>query len=236
MARSPNTSKEAPRGAAGGRRGRPTAERVAAIDAAIKKAALDLFIQVGFEAASMDAIAAAAKVSKGTLYARYDSKAPLFRAILEEQLEEWGQRANGRERPPPHDIEARLRHNARTIVAVTNWPEFKRVAALLDTSALAFPDLAREWDEIVTRRSVASLTHDMAEAGGPGVDWAFFAQLFHSAISGWHRAEASRRIVPDEETIAFADKVIDVMLVSIRNAQKASLQAAAGAAEAAARS
>lgn len=218
MARPPRKSQEAPRDPATGRRGRPTAERVAAIDAAIKTAALDLFLEVGFEAASMDAVAVAAKVSKGTLYARYDSKEPLFRAILEEQLEEWSRRAQQRERPRPNDIEAQLRHHARTIVVVSNWPEFRRIAALLDASGRTFPDLAREWDEIITKRSIDSLIHDMSEAGGSGVDWPFFAQLFHSAISGWYRTEASQRMVCDEELLAFADKVIDVMLVSIHAA------------------
>lgn len=216
MTRPANQSKDAPGDPVPARRGRPTAERVAEIDAAIRAAALDLFVEAGFEAASMDAIAAAAKVSKGTLYARYDSKEPLFRAILEQQLEEWGQRSSARERPRIDGIEAQLRDYARAIVAVQKWPEFRRIAALLESSAKTVPDLARGWDEIITRRSVESLTRDMAKAGGDGVDWGFYAQLFHSAMSGWHRAERSQRTVGDEEMVAFADKVIDVMLVSIR--------------------
>ncbi|MEJ5976910.1 TetR/AcrR family transcriptional regulator [Novosphingobium sp. PS1R-30] len=197
------------------RRGRPTAERVAAIDAEIRAAALELFVELGFEAASMDAIAAAAKVSKGTLYARYESKEPLFRAILEQQLEEWGQRSSAQTRPVPEDLEARLRQYARAIVKVQSWPEFRRIATLLTESARAFPDLAREWDEIITRRSVEALQRDMAAYGDPNIDWSFFAQLFHSAISGWHRAESGQRHVEDEEIVAFSDKVIDVILASI---------------------
>jgi TetR/AcrR family transcriptional regulator, mexJK operon transcriptional repressor len=216
VTRSASQSKEAPGDPAPSRRGRPTAERVAAIDAAIRTAALEIFVEVGFEAASMDAIAAAAKVSKGTLYARYDSKEPLFRAILEQQLEEWGQRSSQRERPRIDGIEAMLRDYARAIVAVQKWPEFRRIATLLESSARTVPDLARGWDEVITKRSIEALTRDMAAAGGPGVDWGFYAQLFHSALSGWHRAERSQRTLKDEEIVAFADKVIDVMLVSLR--------------------
>lgn len=199
------------------RRGRPTAKRVAEIDAEIRAAALDLFIEVGFEAASMDAIAAAAKVSKGTLYARYDSKEQLFRAILEQQLEGWGQRSTAQDRPVPADLEARLRQYARSIVKVQRWPEFQRVATLVNASARAFPDLVREWNEIVTQRSVETLKRDMAAYGAPHVDWGFFAQLFHSAISGWHGSESGQREVEDEEMVAFADKVIDVILASINS-------------------
>jgi TetR/AcrR family transcriptional regulator, mexJK operon transcriptional repressor len=222
MPRPASHSKDAPDGTAPGRRGRPTAARAAAIDSAIKAAALDLFVELGFEAASMDAIAAAAKVSKGTLYARYESKEPLFRAILEEQLDEWSRRASALSRPHEQSVEAQLRHYARTMTTVSNWPEFRRIAALLDTSAKAFPDLAREWEDLITKRALGSLTRDMAKVGGSGVDWEFYAKLFHSAITGWHRAETSHRTVHNEEIIAFADKVIEVMLASIGNSQAAS--------------
>lgn len=197
------------------RRGRPTAARVAEIDAEIRSAALDLFVELGFEATSMDAIAAAAKVSKGTLYARYESKEPLFRAILEQQLQEWSDRSSAEDRPVAGNLEARLRQYARAIAKVQRWPEFRRLATMLTESGRGFPDLAREWDEIITRRSVESLQRDMAAYGDPHIDWGFFAQLFHSAISGWHRAESGHRQVEDEEIVAFADKVIDVILASI---------------------
>lgn len=220
MARPSSKSKEAPSETAG-RRGRPTAERVAAIDSAIKAAALDLFVELGFEAASMDAIAVAAKVSKGTLYARYESKEPLFRAILEGQLEDWGERSAQNNHLLPDDLEGRLRHYARSMVFAYNWPEFQRIAMLVETSAQAFPDLVREWNEQVMQRGVDWLTYDMARTGGAGPDWAFFAKLFISAVAGWHRVEISRRTVPDAEVLAFADRVIDVMLVSIGHAQAA---------------
>ncbi len=212
-------SKAPPKNAVAGRRGRPTAARVAAIDSAIKAAALDMFVELGFEAASMDAIAVAAKVSKGTLYARYAGKEPLFRAILEEQLDEWSRRTSAQDHLVSDQLEPRLRHYARTIVAVHNWPEFRRIATLIEASGKAFPELARDWDEAVTRRSLQTLTCDMERGGEADVDWAFFAKLFQSAISGWHRAESMHRPVSDEETIAFADKVIDVILTAIGNAR-----------------
>src|ERR1051325_1024332 len=54
--------------------GRPTAERVEAIDRSILAAAREAFQAHGFEAASMEAIAAAANVSKSTLYSRYPAQ------------------------------------------------------------------------------------------------------------------------------------------------------------------
>lgn len=200
-----------------GRRGRPTADRVAAIDSAIKNAALEQFLAAGFEAASMDAIATAAQVSKGTLYARYPAKEPLFRAVLEAELEEWSRRASARDHLLTDELDVRLRHHARTFADVFTWPEFRRLGTLLDASAKVVPDLAREWDEYVTERSVQFLREDMAKAGGPGVDWEFYARLFLCAIAGWHRANRHGDAIDVDGLVAFSDKVIDVMLVAIAN-------------------
>ena len=50
----------------------------------IHQVAQTLFMQQGFEATSMDAIAEAANVSKATLYRYYQSKEALFIAVLEQ--------------------------------------------------------------------------------------------------------------------------------------------------------
>src|SRR2546427_7306632 len=50
----------------------------------IHRAAQTLFMQHGFEATSMDAIAVAAGVSKPTLYRYYQNKEALFIAVLEQ--------------------------------------------------------------------------------------------------------------------------------------------------------
>jgi AcrR family transcriptional regulator len=46
-------------------------------DAAIRKAAIDLIIEVGYDRLTMEAIARRAKAGKGALYRRWPSKAPL---------------------------------------------------------------------------------------------------------------------------------------------------------------
>lgn len=63
------------------RRGRPPKADGRDIATAILDAAAGLFMKDGF-AVSMDAIAAAARVSKRTLYERYPSKLRLFEAVL----------------------------------------------------------------------------------------------------------------------------------------------------------
>lgn len=66
------------------RRGRP---RDTAKDEAILLAAGDLFMERGYEAVSVDAVAHAAGVSKATIYARYPDKEALFTAVLRLECE-----------------------------------------------------------------------------------------------------------------------------------------------------
>lgn len=66
------------------KRGRP---RDAAKDEAILQAAGDLFMEHGYEAVSLDAVAQGAGVSKATIYARYSDKDALFAAVLRHECE-----------------------------------------------------------------------------------------------------------------------------------------------------
>ncbi|MBY0421955.1 MAG: TetR/AcrR family transcriptional regulator, partial [Parvularculaceae bacterium] len=66
--------------------GRP---RDATKEAAIIKAAQDMFMQRGFDGASVDAIAEAAGVAKATVYARFKDKEGLLRAAIEGKCAEF---------------------------------------------------------------------------------------------------------------------------------------------------
>ena len=48
----------------------------------ILKAAQEIFLESGYAAASMDAVAARANVSKATIYAHFDNKRALFEAVI----------------------------------------------------------------------------------------------------------------------------------------------------------
>ena len=51
----------------------------------VMEGAREIFMSAGFDAASMNDIARAAGVSKGTLYAYFDSKEALFEALIREE-------------------------------------------------------------------------------------------------------------------------------------------------------
>ena len=64
------------------KRGRPTAAERRAREAEILSTALAVFLRTGFGAATVDELAAAAKVTKRTLYSYYGDKDGLFAAMV----------------------------------------------------------------------------------------------------------------------------------------------------------
>ncbi|CAN7318968.1 TetR/AcrR family transcriptional regulator [Phenylobacterium sp. LjRoot225] len=203
-----------------GPRGRPTAERAAAIEQVIRSAALEVFLAAGFEAASMDAIAAAAQVSKGTLYARYPNKEALFLSVLQGQRERLGEQAAAFDHLIPNDLEGRLRHHARTLVRTTQNPEYQRLLQLVETNAATFPELPRLWNEDGAVGYLRLLADNMAAAASPAhqdVDWDFVANLFLHAIGGWLRTQASLQTFDAERAATFSDGVIAVVMAWIHD-------------------
>ncbi len=71
------------------RGGRPTREEAARRDIRLLEVATQLFMEHGYEGASMDAVAEAAGVGKPTLYHRYKDKRELFQAVLTARINEW---------------------------------------------------------------------------------------------------------------------------------------------------
>ena len=98
------TTSKTPSPAAKSRRGRPSASRVGAIDRTIIETARQLFLADGFDAVAMEQVAAVAKVSKGTLYARYPAKEALFTAVIRASLREWSEEAARQDHELTDDI------------------------------------------------------------------------------------------------------------------------------------
>ena len=64
------------------KRGRPTADERRTRETEILTAALDVFLRSGYGASTVDELAAAAQVTKRTLYAYYGDKAGIFSAMV----------------------------------------------------------------------------------------------------------------------------------------------------------
>src|SRR6202000_815398 len=112
-------------------KGRPTAERVCEINRAILNAATKCFLtSCSFEGASMDAIAAAARGSKVTLYARYQ-KESLFQAVVQDRLETWWTEQFKQNWKPGVTLEQRLKEHVRLLMFVGASNEVRSFDRLL---------------------------------------------------------------------------------------------------------
>jgi AcrR family transcriptional regulator len=133
----------------------------------IVKGAYGVFLAQGFDAASMNDIARAAGVSKGTLYVYFDSKEDLFEAVVEQECEAqaigiFDLDAND------HDLEAVLRRLGVAYVSFLCEP--KRASAFRTVTAIAerMPSFGRRFYERGPARGIARLSAYLAaqvEAG-----------------------------------------------------------------------
>jgi TetR/AcrR family transcriptional repressor of mexJK operon len=171
------------------RRGRPTADQVAAIERRILTVASATFLEHGFAHSAMDAIAAAAGVSKGTLYARYAGKAELFHAVVAEQMEAW------RRHGPPLRVETGISETERlyrygiAFLARMRMPDIAAFHHLIVAEAYRFPDLARLFHDEGYRHAIDQFADELktaaAAARWPIADPGRLVHAFVAALLGW---------------------------------------------------
>ena len=133
---------------------RTQAERTEATITALVDAAREMYARDGFEATSLDSVAAQAGVSKGAVYHHFDSKRQLFRAVFAREVERLAgpvAQAYGRKKDPWDAFEA----GCRAFLSECLEPDVQRIV-LLDAFA------AIGWEEM--RRLEAPLL-DMMELG-----------------------------------------------------------------------
>jgi TetR/AcrR family transcriptional repressor of mexJK operon len=188
--------------------GRPTREEAARREARIVEVAMQLFIERGFDATSIDAVAEAAGVSKPTLYARYRDKRALFEAVLKERVREWlaplsaaaEQQALQME---PRDARIVLDELSRTLLARSRDPGAAALTRCIVAQALQFPDLAKlAYEEGWLRgvRAVARLLEVLAAQGQVEIDDVeIAADLFLNLILGRSSKQALYGIEVDLE-------------------------------------
>ncbi|NUR86107.1 MAG: TetR/AcrR family transcriptional regulator [Nonomuraea sp.] len=127
----------------------PTGERAARKRAAIVRAARTQFLEHGF-GAGMDQIAAAAGVSKVTVYNHFASKEELFSEVVSDALEQAlgrTMRAMGERLRTGDDLRDILTATAREWVEGIAQPEVLALRALITAEARRFPELGRAWRE-----------------------------------------------------------------------------------------
>ncbi|MCJ2136055.1 TetR/AcrR family transcriptional regulator [Methylobacterium sp. J-026] len=188
--------------------GRPTREEAARREARIVEVAMQLFIERGFDATSIDAVAEAAGVSKPTLYARYRDKRALFEAVLNERVREWLAPLSAAAevqalQTEPKDAGMVLDELSRILLARSQDPGAAALTRCIAAQALQFPDLAKlAYEEGWLRgvRAVARLLEVLATQGQvESDDVEIAADLFLNLVLGRSSKQALYGIEVDLE-------------------------------------
>jgi AcrR family transcriptional regulator len=180
--------------------GRPTAEAAALLETTILDAATIAFLAAGYAATTIEAIARTRGVAKRTIYARWDGKPALFRAVLERLMAKWlssvgdwsgrdGSNGNTIDRDR---LEATLNDAADRILAVALSPEAVALHRLLIAESARFPGLPLMMHQAGAGEGTSGIAAllDRAVAGGvlPKQDTAFAAEQFlHLLLAGPQR-------------------------------------------------
>lgn len=114
-----------------------------------------VFLDLGFDGASMGEIARACGVSKGTLYVYFADKYRLFEAILEEEQIEQGKTAFNFD--PARDPETTLREFGRAYIAVLCRPGGGSAIRTVMAIAERMPEVGRRYYENVLDLSITRL-------------------------------------------------------------------------------
>jgi TetR/AcrR family transcriptional regulator, mexJK operon transcriptional repressor len=153
-----------------GRQGRVGQTQTARKRQAILAAATTLFLREGYLATSMDKIAAAASVSKQTVYKQFADKQSLFREIVTGTVAEVGdpvsdQVAGLRD---SSDLETDLRELARALLARVIQPRVMQLRRLAIGEAGRFPELGRLFYERGPERTITALAAAFESLGARG--------------------------------------------------------------------
>jgi AcrR family transcriptional regulator len=103
-----------------------------------------MFLERGFDATSMEAVAEKAGIAKPTLYAWYRDKSELFTAVLRRRIKHFiGPLGRGQHDLEGTDAETALTEIGRHVLAVAWSPGTLAVSRILAVQAERFPELER---------------------------------------------------------------------------------------------
>lgn len=175
----------------------------------IRDAATALFLKKGYLGTSMDEIAAAARVSKQTVYTHFADKERLFTELVlgnTEVVEQMAQTITDL-LVDTQELEKSLRELARRYLSSVITRQVLQLRRLVIGEAERFPELARTYYERVPLRVVAALASSferLAERGLLRMDDASLAAGHFVALVLWIPLDRAM-FIPDAESLDASD-------------------------------
>ncbi|MBC9002886.1 TetR/AcrR family transcriptional regulator [Micromonospora aurantiaca (nom. illeg.)] len=179
--------------------------------ALILQAATELFLESGYDRASLARIAESAGVSKATLFKQFPTKAALFDAIV---IDSWA-RNDVADVPPAGDLTAGLTVLGRHYATLLSRPEMTDLFRIVIAELPRFPELARahfSQGKLPYFESVRTYLVAEHEAGAADVDDPEMAATqFLGMISNylfWPRLVLPDWTVTPDRTTAVVDEAV----------------------------
>jgi AcrR family transcriptional regulator len=182
---------------------------------AILEAARKVFLEVGFGATSMDAVAAVARVSKQTVYNHFGSKEELFGAMIRSACDRI---VTAFEQARSGGPEETLRTVARVFMDKLFTRERQGLYRILMAEGQRFPELGRIFYECgpqVTRKYLADYFTEQNVRGTLHVDNpAVTAEQFIGMLTGCQlRAQLGIEPLPSQDVIdAYIENAVSLMM------------------------
>jgi AcrR family transcriptional regulator len=147
---------------------RPASSKPASTARHITASARDVFLTEGYEAASMDAIARQADVSKATLYAHFASKETLFTAVMEEQKEEYAAQLDLIANDRSGDLAQQLTRAGINLLTYMLSDAKKRMFRVIFSEGSRIPEICQNFIRTTRQHSHARFTEIFRHGTLPG--------------------------------------------------------------------
>ena len=128
--------------------------------------AFELFVELGYERTSLEAITAAAGLAKRTVYVRYRDKESLFVASLQRAIEQWILPVEQLRDAETDDLEATLLAIGRSLVSNVVSPAGMRLLQLTGAVSRQMPEIGAHNVELGTKPTLAYLSRLLARRIG----------------------------------------------------------------------
>jgi TetR/AcrR family transcriptional repressor of mexJK operon len=162
----------------------------------------------------MDAIAAAAGVSKGTLYGRYTTKEALLRAVIADQVASWSKDSQADGVPIPLELRGRLKHRAHALMEYCCCGKLERLDRLI-AGGPPMHELRRLHHEVSHKRTVQVMAQDIIDGSRDQLIQprmaVRLAEMLVAMLYGWLRTQQQIWRVKREEALTYADHAVDVL-------------------------
>jgi TetR/AcrR family transcriptional repressor of mexJK operon len=125
------------------RPGRPTRAQAEQRHAQLLDRALDMFLEYGYELATIDEMIGSIGMHKNTVYSLYTDKKALFRATIERAIQRWKQPVEALRAVETDDLEATLIALARLLIRNTASPIALKLQRIIIAESFRVPEITQ---------------------------------------------------------------------------------------------